>query len=89
MIADITLPDGTRVVSDASWKVHTGDDVGWMDIGFDDSAWVPATAHAVYGDKPWSTRVTGFPGDSTAQWIWSADQNGDNVAYFRYHILVE
>jgi hypothetical protein len=68
--------------------VHTVEVAGWQDLAFDDSAWVPATAHATYGDRPWRKRVSGFPNDSTAQWIWSADRSADDVAYFRYHIVV-
>jgi alpha-L-rhamnosidase len=76
--------DGTTTGTDASWRVASSAPTGWEQPGFDDTAWVPATTYGTYGVAPWSTNVTGFPGSSTAQWIWTTDNLNDNQAYFRW-----
>jgi subtilisin family serine protease len=74
--------------TDTSWKVSKVAPSGWETLGFDDSAWALATSYGTYGASPWLLRVTGFPEESTAQWIWTQDNDNDNEVYFRYHILV-
>jgi fibronectin type 3 domain-containing protein len=76
--------DGDTVVSDASWKVSTSAVAGWQTKGFDDAGWGNATAYGAYGIAPWSTNVAGFPTETDAEWIWSADADGDNDIYLRY-----
>ena len=76
--------DGFTHVSDSSWKVSTTASSGWKLSGFDDSGWVQATEYGQYGVSPWGTGVAGFPSGSTAQWIWTGDNKGDDQAYFRF-----
>ena len=83
LIAELTFPSG-KLVSDASWKVSPTAPVGWEAVGFNDSTWSAATPYGAYGSMPWGKGVSGFPNSSTAKWIWTADQNNDNTAYFRY-----
>ena len=87
LIAELDLPTG-MVVTDSSWKVHTTEVSGWENPEFDDAAWVGASSYGQYGVGPWGTAVAGFPMASTAQWIWSADNDGDDVVFFRYTIAV-
>ena len=75
--------DGVTFVSDTSWKVSTTAPAGWNQGSFDDSAWDNATSYGTYGVSPWGTRVAGFPAGSSAEWIWTNDNDGDNQAYFR------
>ena len=56
----------------------------WETSGFDDSLWSPATTYGTYGIAPWSTNAVGFPNPSTAEWIWSADNDADNEVFLRY-----
>jgi hypothetical protein len=87
LIAEITW-NGSSAYSDSSWKVSTVFQAGWEQIGFDDSGWSAATTYGAYGVGPWLERVIGFPTGSPAQWIWSADNDADNLVYFRYTITV-
>ena len=89
MIAQLTLPDGSTVVSDGAWKVSTALQTGWQSVGFDDSGWVGASSYGVYGVSPWDKRVAGFPSDSTASWIWSSNNDADNTVYVRYSFYYE
>lgn len=56
--------------------------------GFDDSAWVAATNFGTYGVSPWGKKVSGLPSDSTAQWIWAADNSNIDVLYLRFSFSV-
>jgi subtilisin family serine protease len=87
LIAELDLPTGT-VVTDSSWKVHNVEVSGWENPEFDDAAWVGASSYGQYGVGPWGTAVAGFPMASPAQWIWSADNDGDDMVFFRYTIAV-
>ena len=87
LIAELTLPGGT-VVSGPAWKVSATAPAGWETVGFNDSAWPAATSYGQYGVGPWNKNVTGFPGTSSANWIWTADNNNDDLAYFRYTFTV-
>jgi hypothetical protein len=87
LIAELDLPTG-MVVTNSSWKVHTVEVSGWESPGFDDTGWVGATSYGLYGVSPWGTRVSGIPAGSPAEWIWSADNKGDNLVFFRYTIAV-
>ncbi|MFO1431212.1 MAG: putative Ig domain-containing protein [Candidatus Competibacteraceae bacterium] len=79
---------GQRRTSDRTWKVATTAPTGWQQVNFDDSSWVAATAYGAYGVAPWSTGVAGFPADSTAQWIWSANNDADDTVYLRYTLTL-
>ncbi len=78
LIATVVQPDGTRAVSDATWRVHVGnpepDAQGrpWYALGYDDSGWSAATAHGAYGVAPWGTHPA-LDAMSGAQWIWAGD----------------
>ena len=85
MIAEVSW-DANTAVSGTSWKVSTTPETDWETKGFDDAAWDAATAHGAYGIAPWGTNVAGFPTDSTANWIWSADSDADNDIYLRYTV---
>ena len=78
--------DGQTLYSNGTWKVSTTYQEGWQDVGFDDSNWVEATTHGVYGDTPWDKNVSGLSSSSQSNWIWSSDNNADNEVYFRYEI---
>lgn len=87
MIAQLQWDDQIAV-SDTSWKVARSAPSGWESPGFDDSQWLTATNYGAYGTAPWFKRIAGFPDDSTAQWIWTSDNSGDDTAYFRYRFTV-
>ena len=44
--------------------------------------------YGAYGIDPWLDRVTGFPANSTAQWVWTDDTSGDDLAVFRLRFQV-
>ena len=58
--------DGTRIVTDGTWKTLPGitatPPAGWNTPGFDDSAWVAATVTGAYGIAPWNQNVQTPPG---------------------------
>ncbi|HEY0827821.1 MAG TPA: discoidin domain-containing protein, partial [Bacilli bacterium] len=82
VIADFTLPDGTKLVTDTSWKVSKAGQSGWNELGFNDGAWGSATDLGAYGVSPWGTNVVGFPTSTTARWIWSSSPT-NMVIYLR------
>ena len=47
----------------------------WTALGYDDSAWNPATEIAANGDPPWGAVL----GTSAAKWIWSAPVPADTA----------
>ncbi|GIH02279.1 hypothetical protein Rhe02_03460 [Rhizocola hellebori] len=61
--------DGTRIVTDASWKALAGTPAtppaGWNTAGFDDSSWPAAAISGAYGIAPWNFNVTEPPGPTT------------------------
>ena len=61
--------DGTRIVTDASWKALAGTPAsppaGWNTAGFDDSSWPAANVTGAYGIAPWNLNVTEPPGPTT------------------------
>ncbi|MEE8128838.1 MAG: putative Ig domain-containing protein, partial [Vicinamibacterales bacterium] len=87
LIAELGLPTGL-VISDTSWKVQTVNEPGWQSPEFNDGGWVSATSYGQYGVSPWGTGVSGFPAGSLAQWIWSADNDGDNLVFLRLTLSV-
>ncbi len=78
--------DGMTSVSDAGWKVTTSAPAaGWNDNqGFDESGWVAASVYGAFGDEPWMNWMSGFPDPTSAQWIWSGDNEVDNNIWLRY-----
>lgn len=88
LIAQLNIGDDIKN-SDSSWKVSTAQELGWESTNFDDSTWLNAISYGAYGVAPWFQNVTGFEDSSTAQWIWSDDNDRDNEVYFRLVINVE
>jgi hypothetical protein len=78
----------SSAITNTLWRVSPTAPAGWELPGFDDSAWLPATSFGPYGVSPWLLRVVGFPTNSAAEWIWTVDNYNQDVAYFRYKILV-
>ncbi|KAJ7739246.1 hypothetical protein DFH07DRAFT_752251 [Mycena maculata] len=73
----ITYSDNTTdtLVSDSSWRVHSGLPAGFEQLSFDDTAWPVATSLGAYGAAPWDTvfipsspAVLGF---ARADWVWT------------------
>jgi hypothetical protein len=74
----------TRVGTSASWKVSLTGPAGWETVGFDDSGWAGAKDYGAYGVAPWYTNVSGCPSDTPARWIWSSNNDADNLVYVRF-----
>ena len=69
IIGEATLPDGTKIYTDSSWKVGAyGGNIS--DPGFDDTSWPNATSYGGYGVSPWNALISGMSGTS-GKWIWS------------------
>lgn len=79
---------GGSAVSDSHWKASTVEQAGWTGLGFDDSGWANASTYGAYGVSPWRTKIVGFPKDTGAQWIWSANNDADNTVYLRYRLML-
>jgi len=75
---------GQRSGTSTDWKVSLTEEQGWQEVSFDDSAWARATDYGAYGVGPWGTRVAGMPADTPARWIWSSNNDADNVVYARF-----
>ncbi len=88
VIAELELPDRLEV-SGGSWRVKTDEVQGWADSDFDDSSWDGATTYGQYGVRPWRNGVSNIAAGSPAEWIWSANNRGDNVVYLRFSFVVE
>ena len=69
--------------SNATWKVSLTAPTGWQAVNFDDSGWANATEYGSYGVGPWGTSVSGMPLDTPAKWIWSSNNDADNLVYIR------
>ncbi|MGY0635905.1 MAG: S8 family serine peptidase [Paraglaciecola chathamensis] len=82
LIAKIETEQGI-IVSDSDWKISTQTSEGWNSQDFDDSTWGNATAYGAYGAQPWRWRVNRLNGANGANWIWSGDNDLDNLVYFR------
>jgi len=80
VLAEIILPDGSRVVTSSEWKVSSGFDFGWFCSNFDDNGWGNANEVADAGGGPWSGRVNNPPA-SPAKWIWRPGSGGDDKAW--------
>ncbi|QHJ11706.1 Intracellular serine protease [Paraglaciecola mesophila] len=85
LIAELEL-EGQALYSDENWKVSTEFVDGWQQTAFDDSQWQAASSYGYYGVWPWYKKVSGWPSNSQAQWLWSDERYDDNTVYFRYHI---
>ncbi|KAJ7077685.1 hypothetical protein B0H15DRAFT_954976 [Mycena belliarum] len=75
----LTYTDGSTdtLLSDGSWRVHTGLPAGWKQLSFDDTAWRAATVAADYAAGAFSDVLVNIPSDppvlalTRAQWIWT------------------
>lgn len=79
--------DGKRYVSDDNWKITTTEESGWQSVDFNDTNWQKATSYGLHGEaEPWSNfrNVSGIPTDEGVHWIWTADNENDNVVYVRF-----
>ncbi len=69
-IGDYTLPDGTVIATDSSWKVTTDKPLAdWRSGGFDDTEWNNAVDYGSNGTQPYGT-ISKMNG-TNARWIWS------------------
>jgi PKD repeat protein len=73
-----------RLGTSTTWKVSLTGASGWETAGFDDSAWVAAKDYGAYGVGPWGTRVGGCPADTAARWIWTNNNNANDVIFARF-----
>lgn len=72
--------DGALMTDDVDWKCSQTFEAGWEAPSFDTTNWSAASIFGVNGDRPWGVR----PGiDLNAQWIWTSDNNQDNLVYCR------
>lgn len=74
--SDHTFSNGlsTLLTNTTNWKVST---TGW-------SNYLPATGYGTNGVSPWGTRSAV---NSNAVWIWSSNNDSDNVNYFSTAIV--
>jgi hypothetical protein len=82
LLADLTV-NGQRLGSNVTWKVSLNAPANWTDVNFNDCKWVNATEYGSYGVSPWFTNVSGMPVDTFGKWIWSANNDLDDVVYIR------
>ncbi len=88
LVAEIDYMD-KHYVSNENWKISTSEQPGWETISFNDVAWKKATSYGLHGvAMPWAQyrNVDGISTDSNVQWIWSSDNESDDVVYFRFTI---
>jgi hypothetical protein len=90
MVGEITLNNRTYRTNN-DWKVTTDQEGNWQGVDFNDLSWRKATEIGPHGTTPpWSqyNNVEGIPEIEDVKWIWSSDNEGDNVVYFRLSIGV-
>jgi|GEM_PF-767175 len=76
--ADHTFANGLTTLDTniTNWVVST---TGW-------SAYQPASAYGANGVSPWGNRASTT---SSAQWIWSSNNDADNLVYFSTRIVAQ
>ncbi|HET6852468.1 MAG TPA: hypothetical protein VFH46_09085, partial [Pyrinomonadaceae bacterium] len=82
LLADLRV-NGQRTGSNTSWKVSKTAPANWTDPNFDDSTWANATDYGAYGVAPWFTNVTNMPLDTPGRWIWSSNNDLDDLVFLR------
>jgi hypothetical protein len=87
MLAEVVV-SGQRIGTNSAGKVSVQEEPRWNTVDFDDRGWAAATAYGSYGVEPWGTRAAGIPEATPAQWIWSADNEGDDAVYLRYSFFI-
>jgi hypothetical protein len=79
MILEISLDDGTVIVTDNTWRVETDSIAGWTQFGFDDSGWDSPVLCGAYDAIPWTIfapPITEFSING-AEWIWHGPATWD------------
>jgi subtilisin family serine protease len=87
LLVDMVL-NGQHKGSSSQWKVFLVESNQWNQVAFDDSSWLSATEYGDYGVAPWYYNVANMPTDTTGRWIWSANNDADDAAFFRYTCVV-
>ena len=82
LLADLRV-NGQRTGSNTTWKVSKTAPANWTDPNFDDSTWANATDYGAYGVGPWGTNVANMPLDTPGRWIWSSNNDLDDLVYLR------
>lgn len=86
LLVDV-IKEARRWGSSVDWKVSKTFSPGWEGAAFDDSSWTSSTDYGAYGVAlPWATAgsVTKMPALTPGRWIWTADNEIDDTAYFRF-----
>ena len=79
--------NGNNYVTNEEWKVSIVEETGWKGVDFVDIGWQKATSYGYHGvSLPWAQHqdVDGISTDSNVEWIWSSDNEEDDVIYIRY-----
>jgi hypothetical protein len=82
LLAELQV-NGQRLGSNVTWKVSLSAPANWTDVNFDDSAWANATDYGAYGVFPWFNNVAGMPMDTPARWIWSSNNDLNDLVFVR------
>jgi hypothetical protein len=82
LLADLRV-NGQRTGSNTTWKVSRTAPPNWTDPNFDDSGWASASDYGGYGVGPWGANVAGMPPDTPGRWIWSSNNDLDDLVYVR------
>ena len=86
LLAEIDF-EGLHIVTSENWKIATESQTNWETISFNDALWNKATSYGLHGEaSPWANylNISGISTDTGVEWIWSADNDGDDIVYFRY-----
>ena len=86
LLADVKV-NAVDYSTNSNWKTSLTSSSGWTLPSYNDSTWKSAKNLGVYGVSPWYTTPV-LPTSTTAQWIWSPDNNLGTV-YFRCVIDVK
>ncbi len=78
-LGDFTLTGGGHTFAGGGTTIATGT-TNWLVSTTGWSAYIAPTSYGVNGVAPWN--FIAAPADPAAEWIWSADNNGDNNVYF-------
>lgn len=86
ILASVTDNRGDYVLSDALWKCSPSAEVGWSELGYDDSTWAAARLIRI-NDNTNDTQCQDYFDEiasisSDAYWIWTNNPNGQDVVAF-------
>jgi len=91
LVAEIDF-GGNHFVSNEDWKLSMTEQSSWETVVFDDISWQKATSYGFHGEaQPWAQygNVQGISTDSGVHWIWSSDNENNNLVYFRFTLRTE